>query len=223
MHILLIEDDEDTARYLGDSLKSQGHTCELCHDGHSGLARARENSHDVMIVDRMLPRMDGLALVRQLRQEGTATPILFLTAMADVSDRVDGLTAGADDYLIKPFALTELLARLEAIARRHHRQPDEACLRVGSLELNRLTRKVTRGDRTIELRAREFELLEYLMQHAGQLVTRTMLLENVWNYHFDPQTNIVDVHISHLRAKLGSADQPVLLHTIRGQGYSLHG
>jgi len=223
MHILLIEDDEDTARYLSDSLHSQGHSCEQCHDGRDGLAKARSNSYDVMIVDRMLPSMDGLTLVRQLRKDGTITPILFLTAMADVSDRVDGLTAGADDYLIKPFALTELLARLDAIARRHQREPDDACLTVADLQLNRLTRKVTRGGRAIDLRAREFELLEYLMQHAGQLVTRTMLLENVWNYHFDPQTNIVDVHISHLRAKLGGADQPALLHTVRGQGYSLHG
>src|SRR5699024_2636461 len=170
MHILLIEDDADTARYLSDSLHSQNHSCELCHDGLDGLAKARTNSYDVMIVDRMLPAMDGLTLVRQLRKDGTITPILFLTAMADVSDRVDGLTAGADDYLIKPFALTELLARLDAIARRHQREPDDACLTVADLQLNRLTRKVTRGGRAIDLRAREFELLEYLMQHAGQLV-----------------------------------------------------
>lgn len=222
MHILLIEDDTDTASNLRQSLQHQGHSIELCQDGHNGLHTARKQSFDVMIVDRMLPRLDGLTLVKRLREDGNSTPILLLTAMSDVSDRVDGLTAGADDYLVKPFALAELLARLSVIARRHHHETEATNLTVGDLVLHRLSRKVTRAGRQIDLRTREFELLEYLMQHAGQLVTRTMLLEKVWHYHFDPQTNVIDVHISRLRAKLETDNQSPLLHTLRGQGYSLH-
>jgi len=222
MHILIIEDDKDTAHFLMNSLERQGHSGEICHDGQTGLHLARKNHYDAMIVDRMLPRLPGIDLMRQLKSEGMATPTLFLTAMSDINDRVDGLRAGADDYLVKPFAIAELYARLEAIVRRHHHEPTETCLSVGDLTLNRLTRNVTRSGRSIPLRAREFELLEYLMAHAGQVVTRTMLLEKVWHYHFDPQTNVVDVHISRLRNKLESDGQPPLLHTLRGQGYSLH-
>lgn len=222
MHILLIEDDEDTARFLADSLGKQGHACVIGRNGERGLQLAQSDCFDAMIIDRMLPGMDGLTLVRRLRHAGVNTPIVLLTAMADVNDRVDGLTAGADDYLIKPFALSELLARLQAIVRRHQPEQKATTLIVGDLVLDRLTRKVSRGQRNLTLRTREFELLEYLMQHAGQLVTRTMLLENIWHYHFDPQTNIIDVHISHLRSKLDGEGQLPLLHTVRGQGYSLH-
>jgi two-component system OmpR family response regulator len=222
MHLLIIEDDTDTAGFLADSLARQGHSADVCHDGSSGLHLARKNHYDAMIVDRMLPRLSGLDVVKQLKAEGQVIPTLFLSAMSDVNDRVDGLKAGADDYLVKPFAMAELFARLDAIARRHHHEPEASCLTVGDLVLNRLTRSVTRGGRSLPLRTREFELLEFLMSHAGQLVTRSMLLEQVWHYHFDPQTNVIDVHISRLRNKLDADGQPPLLHTLRGQGYSLH-
>lgn len=222
MHILIIEDDVDTARHLADSLTDQQHSCDVCHDGNAGLHLARKQHYDAMVVDRMLPRLNGLDLVRQLKADGIQVPTLFLTAMSDVNDRVDGLNAGADDYLVKPFAMTELFARLDAITRRHPHELDASCLAVGDLVLNRLTRTATRAGRSLALRAREFELLEYLMAHTGQVVTRSMLLEKVWHYHFDPQTNVVDVHISRLRNKLESNDQTPLLHTLRGEGYSLH-
>lgn len=221
MHILIIEDDAETAEYLVRGLQESGHVTEHAADGNAGLERARQHRYDVWIIDRMLPGLDGLSLLSQLRADGNTTPALFLTALADVDDRVSGLQSGADDYLAKPFAFTELLARLDAIVRRRNATATDTLLRVGDLELDRLQRRVTRAGRNISLQAREFRLLEYLMQHAGQVVTRTMLLEQVWGYHFDPQTNVIDVHISRLRAKLEHDFEHPLLHTIRGAGYSL--
>ncbi|MGH8401581.1 MAG: response regulator transcription factor, partial [Gammaproteobacteria bacterium] len=204
MHILIIEDDAETAGYLIRGLQESGHVAEHAVDGNSGLHRARQHDFDALIVDRMLPGLDGLSLLNQLRATGNTTPALFLTALADVDDRVTGLQAGADDYLAKPFAFVELLARLDAIVRRRNAPAADTRLHVGDLELDRLQRRVTRAGRVINLQAREFRILEYLMQHAGQVVTRTMLLEQVWGYHFDPQTNVIDVHISRLRVKLES-------------------
>lgn len=221
MHILIIEDDAETAEYLVRGLQESGHVTEHAADGNAGLERALQHRYDVWIIDRMLPGLDGLSLLSQLRADGNTTPALFLTALADVDDRVSGLQSGADDYLAKPFAFTELLARLDAIVRRRNATATDTLLRVGDLELDRLQRRVTRAGRNISLQAREFRLLEYLMQHAGQVVTRTMLLEQVWGYHFDPQTNVIDVHISRLRAKLEHDFEHPLLHTIRGAGYSL--
>jgi two-component system, OmpR family, response regulator len=221
MHILIIEDDAETAEYLAKGLKESGHVAEHTADGTTGLHRARQCRFDALIVDRMLPGLDGLSLLNQLRAAGDTTPALFLTALTDVDDRVAGLQSGADDYLAKPFAFTELLARLDAIVRRRNAPATDTVLHVGDLELDRLQRRVSRAGRSINLQAREFRLLEYLMQHAGQVVTRTMLLEQVWGYHFDPQTNVIDVHISRLRAKLEHGDLKPLLHTIRGAGYSL--
>ncbi|MGH8371159.1 MAG: winged helix-turn-helix domain-containing protein [Gammaproteobacteria bacterium] len=221
MHILIIEDDAETAEYLVRGLQESGHVTEHAADGNAGLERARQHRYDAWIIDRMLPGLDGLALLTQLRADGNTTPALFLTALADVDDRVSGLQSGADDYLAKPFAFTELLARLDAIVRRRNAPATDTLLRVADLELDRLQRRVTRAGRNITLQAREFRLLEYLMQHAGQVVTRTMLLEQVWGYHFDPQTNVIDVHISRLRAKLEHDSEHPLLHTIRGAGYCL--
>jgi two-component system OmpR family response regulator len=190
-------------------------------DGEMGLAMAREGRYDVLIVDRMLPRRDGLAVVQALRGEGARTPVLILSALGEVDDRVRGLRAGGDDYLTKPYAYTELLARIEALARRP--APEEQVTRysVGDLTLDRLSHKVTRGGTAILLQPREFRLLEYLMRHANQVVTRTMLLENVWDYHFDPQTNVIDVHISRLRGKIDKGFAKPLLHTVRGAGYMI--
>jgi two-component system, OmpR family, response regulator len=221
MHILIIEDDAETADYLARGLQESGHVTEHAADGDAGLRFARQQHYDALIVDRMLPGLDGLRLLAQLRAAGNTTPALFLTALADVDDRVAGLQTGADDYLAKPFAFTELLARLEAIVRRRNAPATDTRLQVGDLEMDRLQRRVTRAGRNINLQAREFRLLEYLMQHAGQVVTRTMLLEQVWGYHFDPQTNVIDVHISRLRAKLEHDSENPLLHTIRGAGYCL--
>ncbi|HET7396779.1 MAG TPA: response regulator transcription factor [Gammaproteobacteria bacterium] len=221
MHILIIEDDPETADYLAKGLQESGHATEHAADGTAGLQRARQRDYDALIVDRMLPGLDGLSLLSQLRAAGDTTPALFLTALAEVNDRVAGLQTGADDYLAKPFAFAELLARLDAIVRRRNTPATDTVLRIGDLELDRLQRRVARAGRAISLQAREFRLLEYLMQHAGQVVTRTMLLEQVWGYHFDPQTNIIDVHISRLRAKLEHDFETSLLHTVRGAGYCL--
>ena len=219
MRVLLIEDDTETGRYLAKALGESGHTTDVAGDGEDGLALARDGQHVVLIVDRRLPSRDGLSVVRTLRAEGNRTPVLFLSALGDVDDRVKGLKAGGDDYLTKPFAIAELLARVEALVRRA--QPEEAQARfaVGDLVIDRLTRRVTRGDVVITLQPREFRLLEYLMKHAGQIVTRTMLLEQVWDYHFDPQTNVIDVHISRLRSKIDKGFAQPLLHTVRGAGY----
>ena len=221
MRVLVIEDDRETASFLQKSLKESGHTAEATGDGESGLAMAREGGFDVLIVDRMLPRLDGLSLVKQLRAEGDRTPVLFLSALGDVDDRVKGLKAGGDDYLTKPYAYTELVARIEALGRRT--APEEQATRyvVGDLVLDRLAHRVTRAGESIPLQPREYRLLEYLMRHAGQVVTRTMLLENVWDYHFDPQTNVIDVHVSRLRAKIDKGFVTPLLHTVRGAGYMI--
>lgn len=221
MHILIIEDDAETAEYLARGLQEGGHVTELAADGDTGLQRARTQHYDALIVDRMLPGLDGLSLLSELRAAGNTTPALFLTALADVEDRVAGLQTGADDYLAKPFAFAELQARLDAIVRRRDAPATATLLNVADLQLDRLQRRVTRAGRVINLQAREFRLLEYLMQHAGQVVTRTMLLEQVWGYHFGPQTNVIDVHISRLRAKLEHDFDTPLLHTVRGAGYCL--
>jgi two-component system OmpR family response regulator len=194
---------------------------ELARDGEEGLSLALDGEFDVLVVDRMLPKRDGLSVISDLRARGDTTPALILSALGQVDDRVTGLRAGGDDYLAKPYAFSELLARVEALTRRSTQQADDTLYRVGDLELDRMSRRVTRGGKKIELQPREFRLLEYLMRHAGQVVTRTMLLENVWDYHFDPQTNVIDVHVSRLRAKIDKGFERVLLHTVRGAGYMI--
>lgn len=223
MRILIVEDDADTASYLKKGLSESGHVVEHAATGPIGLDIALERRHDVIIVDRMLPGLDGLSLIQALRAEGVDAPVLILSALGQVTDRVRGLKAGGDDYLVKPFAFAELLARLDALARRGQGGGDalSTVLRVGDLELDRLSRTVTRDGKAIALQPREFRLLEYLMCHAGQVVTRTMLLESVWDYHFDPQTNVIDVHISRLRTKIDRDFGEPLLHTVRGVGYVL--
>ncbi len=221
MRILLIEDDREAAAYLSKALREAGHVADHAADGDSGAALAADGGYDVLVVDRMLPKRDGLSIVEELRQRGDQTPALFLSALGQVDDRVAGLRAGGDDYLPKPYAFSELLARVEALGRRKKSGTVETVYRVGDLELDRLGHTVTRGNQTIPLQPREFRLLEYLMKHAGQVVTRTMLLENVWDYHFDPQTNVIDVHVSRLRAKIDKGFGEPLLHTVRGAGYSL--
>src|SRR6516162_7235251 len=201
MRLLVIEDDRDAADYLVKAFREVGHVADAAKDGEDGLAMALDGQYDVLIVDRMLPKRDGLSVIGTLRDKGIETPALILSALGQVDDRVKGLRAGGDDYLPKPYSFTELLARTEALARRR-RSREETVYRVGDLELDRLSHQVTRAGDEIVLQPREFRLLEYLMKHAGQVVTRTMLLENVWDYHFDPQTNVIDVHISRLRSKI---------------------
>ena len=221
MKILVIEDDAESARYIAKGLRESGLVVDITSNGRDGLIRVLSEDYDLAIVDRMLPELDGLSLVERLRGAGKATRVLFLSAMSGVQDRVRGLRSGGDDYLAKPFAFSELLARVEALLRRPAAEEAATRLTVGDLEMDLLARSVKRGERAIELQPREFKILEYLMRHAGQVVTRTMLLENVWNYHFDPQTNVIDVHISRLRGKIDrDFDQP-LLHTVRGAGYCL--
>ncbi len=219
MRILIIEDDETAAGYLIRALKEAGHVCDLYANGDDGLAAARADDFDVMIIDRMLPGRDGISIIETLRREGVKTPVLVLSALGGVDDRVTGLRAGGDDYLTKPYAMSELLARVEALARRPAPEEAETRYVVADLVLDRLAHKVTRSGDAIVLQPREYRLLEYLMKHAGQVVTRTMLLENVWDYHFDPQTNVIDVHISRLRAKIDKGFDRPLLHTVRGAGY----
>ncbi|MBT3991534.1 MAG: response regulator transcription factor [Rhodospirillaceae bacterium] len=221
MRILVIEDDKEAAGYMLKGLSESGHVADHAADGEDGLALAGEGSYDVLIVDRMLPKLDGLSVVEKLRSEGQQVPILFLSALGEVDDRVKGLKAGGDDYLVKPYAFTELLARIEALVRRQNPAEVETNFKVGDLELDLLSRQATRAGTDIQLQPREFRLLEYLMRHAGQIVTRTMLLENVWDYHFDPQTNVIDVHISRLRTKIDKDFDAPLLHTVRGAGYCL--
>ena len=222
MRILIIEDDRDAAAYLVKAFREVGHVADHAADGVTGYDLAREGGYDVAVVDRMLPKMDGLSLIGALRAQNVDTPILILSALGQVDDRVKGLRAGGDDYLAKPYAFSELLARVDALARRRPKgATEETVYRIADLELDRLSHKVTRGGAEIPLQPREFRLLEYLMQHAGKVVTRTMLLESVWDYHFDPQTNVIDVHISRLRAKIDKDFDPPLLHTVRGAGYMI--
>ncbi len=221
MRILVIEDDPQTALYLRQGLEEGGYIVDWTADGRDGLFMAASERYDLIVADRMLPGTDGLSIIKMLRSQGIRTPILVLSALGQVDDRVRGLEAGADDYLVKPYAFSELIARVEALLRRGSASAPDTVLRVGDLEMNLLARTVTRGGRAIELKPREFRLLEYLMRHADQVVTRTMLLEAVWDYHFDPQTNVIDVHISRLRQKIDKGFGNALLHTVRGAGYSL--
>ncbi|WP_417667293.1 response regulator transcription factor [Roseibium sp.] len=222
LRILIIEDDAEASAYLAKGLKELGHVADQAADGEAGLEMALGSAYDVLIVDRMLPRRDGLSVISELRKDGNQTPVLILSALGQVDDRVTGLKAGGDDYLPKPYAFTELLARIEALARRPKSGGEvSTTYQVGDLVLDRLAHACRRGDVDIPLQPREFRLLEYLMQHAGQVVTRTMLLENVWEYHFDPQTNVIDVHISRLRGKIDKDFDRPLLHTIRGAGYTI--
>ena len=221
MKILLIEDDREAAEYLQKALSEAGHTAHMASDGETGFAIANSNEYDILIVDRMLPRRDGLSVIAGLRSRGNNTPVLILSALGEVDDRVTGLRAGGDDYLTKPFAFSELLARIEVLNRRAGMKEQETVYRTGDLELDRLSHSVRRAGKEITLQPREFRLLEYLMRHAGQVVTRTMLLENVWDYHFDPQTNVIDVHVSRLRGKIEKGFESPVLHTIRGAGYML--
>lgn len=221
MKILLVEDDREMAAHIGHALLQHGHEVEECHTGPDGLARAREGSHAVLIVDRMLPGLDGLSLVRHLRAEGSHTPVLFLTTMSGLDDRVEGLEGGGDDYLAKPFAFAELLARVNAITRRGETIGEPTRLRISGLEMDLIRRIVHRDGKLIELQPQEFRLLEFLLRNANRIVTRTMLLENVWDLHFDPRTNIVETHISRLRAKVDRGHDLELIHTMRGIGYIL--
>ena len=219
MKLLLIEDDQRAAGYVAGGLRESGHSVDHAADGAEGLTLALASRYDVIIADRMLPHLDGLAVVQTLRAQGVATPILILSALAKVDDRVRGLRAGGDDYLTKPFAFSELLARIEVLQRRRTASEPVTRLKVADLDMDLVTRKVTRGGRPVDLTAREYRLLEYLMRHAGQVVTRTMLLENVWDLHFDPETNVIDVHVSRLRQALGGANLAPLVHTVRGSCY----
>ncbi len=221
MRILIIEDDVAAAAAMCRGLVEAGHECVTAEDGLKGADAARPGGFDVLVVDRMMPRMDGLTLVELLRREGDQTPVLFLSALGEVDDRVAGLKAGGDDYLVKPYAFPELIARVEALARRRDTGSVHTLLRVGDLEMDLIGRVVKRAGQEIDLQPREFQLLEFLMRHAGQSITRTMLLEKVWEYHFDPQTNVIDVHISRLRGKIDKGFDKAMLQTVRGAGYRL--
>ncbi len=221
MRIVLIEDDPQVASYITKGMEEAGHTIDTADNGKDGLFLVTTEDYDVIIVDRMLPELEGLKIIKTIRATGSKTPALILSALGDVDDRVEGLRAGGDDYLTKPFAFSELLARVEVLNRRNHYGDDnkETILTAGDLELNLLSRKVTRGGKATELQAREFQLLEYMLRHKGQVITRTMLLEHVWNYHFDPQTNVIDVHISRLRNKIDKDFDKKIIGTVRGSGY----
>jgi two-component system OmpR family response regulator len=221
MRLLIIEDDRESADYLVKAFREVGYVADLASDGEEGLSLADSGDYDVMVVDRMLPKRDGLSLIGALRDKGNRTPVLILSALGQVDDRVKGLRSGGDDYLAKPYSFSELLARTEVLARRRGSRGEETIYRVADLELNRLSHQVSRAGQDLQLQPREFRLLEYLMRHAGQVVTRTMLLENVWDYHFDPQTNVIDVHISRLRSKIDKGFAHPLLHTVRGAGYMI--
>jgi two-component system OmpR family response regulator len=222
MKVLLVEDNERVSKFVCKGLRESGHVVDHADNGRDGLFMAASERYDAIIMDRMLPgHIDGLGLIESLRREGNRTPILILSALSDVDERIRGLKSGGDDYLTKPFAFGELLARLDAITRRSENKAPDTTLKVGDLRLDLLSRKASRGQRPIALQPREFKLLEYLMRHANQVVTRTMLLENVWDYHFDPQTNIVDVHISKLRQKIETESDPPILRTVRNAGYMM--
>jgi len=221
MNVLIVEDDAEAAQNMQKGLKEAGIEARLAGDGAQGLEAIRAEAPDVIILDRMMPVMDGVTMLQTLRADGVDVPVLFLSALGELEDRVSGLRAGADDYLVKPYALSELVARVEALGRRKDKDSIETVLRVGDLEMNLISRVVKRQTKVIDLQPREFQLLEFLMRHAGQSVTRTMLLEKVWAYHFDPQTNVIDVHISRLRSKLDKDFDRPMLHTVRGEGYQL--
>lgn len=221
MKLLLVEDDKEVAAYLRRALSEAGHTIDYAGSGREGLMLAAGEAYDVIVLDRMVPEIDGLAILRTIRASGVKTPVLLLTAMGGIDDRVEGLEAGGDDYLVKPFAFAELLARVNALARRPPTQDIQTALTVADLTLDLLKRTVTRAGTRIDLQPREFQLLEYLMRHAGRVVTRTMLLESVWDFHFDPKTNIVETHMSRLRGKLDRGQDRDLIHTVRGAGYVL--
>ena len=225
MRILVIEDDKDVASFIRNGLAQAGYNVDHADNGKDGLFLATTERYDVLVVDRMLPSVDGLTLIRTLRASQDSTPVLILSALGEVDDRVKGLKAGGDDYLVKPFAFSELLARLEALDRRAKSGGDapSTVLKAADLEMDLLRREVRRGGELIDLQPREFQLLEFLLRHAGQVVTRTMLLEGVWDYHFDPQTNVIDVHVSRLRSKIDRGFDRPLLHTVRGVGYRLDG
>ncbi len=221
MRILVVEDDDVAAEYVRKGLMEAGHVVDLANDGDLGLEMARAADYDALVLDRMLPKLDGLDLLAALREDGDATPVLILSALGEVDHKVEGLRAGGDDYLAKPYSFTELLARVEAIGRRSDPNAAVTKLKVGDLEMDLLARTVKRAGKTVLLQPREFRLLECLMRNAGRVVTRTMLLEKVWDYHFDPQTNVIDVHISRLRGKIDKEFEEPLLHTVRGAGYRL--
>ena len=223
MRVLLVEDHAETAQYITTSLRAQGHMVDHCDNGREGFLSALDNNYDVMVFDRMLPGLDGLTLTRSVRGAGVETPILILSAMDGIDDRVDGLEAGSDDYLVKPFSFQELSARLSALTRRPPLKTEETLLQVADLEMNLIRRTVTRGGVPLDLQPREFSLLEYLMRNSGRVLTRTMLLESVWDFHFDPKTNVVETHISRLRNKVDKPFATELIRTVRGAGYSLHG
>lgn len=225
MRILVIEDDKDVASFIRNGLVQAGCNVDHADNGRDGLFLATTESYDALVVDRMLPGIDGLTVIRTLRASANTTPVLILSALGEIDDRVKGLKAGGDDYLVKPFAFSELLARLEALARRAKASADapSTVLKAADLEMDLLRREVRRAGKPIELQPREFQLLEFLLRHVGQVVTRTMLLEGVWDYHFDPQTNVIDVHISRLRSKIDKSFDRPLLHTVRGAGYRLDG
>ena len=220
MRILLIEDDIEAADYIAQGLRDEAHELRVEPDGRNGLFRATGEDWDLLIIDRMLPGLEGLTLTRTLRAGGITTPVLLLTVLGGIDDRVTGLNAGGDDYLVKPFALAELIARVAALGRRPQRMAPDTVLRVADLEVDLLARSVRRARQLVELQPREYELLEYLIKHAGQVVTRTMLLENVWGFHFDPRTSLVESHISRLRSKINNG-RPDLIETVRGSGYCL--
>ena len=222
MRILLLEDDANTVAYISKGLEEEGHTVDHIPDGRDAVAPAIREFYDVIILDRMLPNLDGLAIIKTIRSAGCRVPVLFLTALGGVDDRVEGLDAGGDDYLVKPFAFSELLARVNALARRPHTKGEETRLKVGDLEVDLVSRRVSRGGDTIDLQPREFRLLEVLVRNQGRILTRTMLLERVWSFHFDPKTSVVETHISRLRAKIDKPYGRELIHTIRGSGYTVH-
>lgn len=219
MKILIVEDDLSTLDYIAKGLKELGHTVLTADNGQDGLFLALEESMDVIILDRMLPKIDGIHIIRTIKNSKKSVPVIMLSALGEVEQRVEGLKVGADDYLIKPFAFSELIARIHAILRRESNKLEETQLKLGDLELDLLSREVKRAGKIIDLQTREYRLLEFLMRHKNQVVTRTMLLENVWDYHFDPQTNVIDVHISRLRGKIDKDFDRELIHTIRGAGY----
>ncbi len=221
MKILLVEDDAQASEYLATSLRELGHAVDQVADGLEGLNLAMQGEFDVLIIDRMLPSLDGLTLIETLRKSGKETPVVIVSAMDSVDERVRGLRSGGDDYLTKPYAFSELLARMENVVQRKHPSPPQTKYRVADLEIDLIQHKVQRGGKEIELQPREFRLLEYLVRHAGQVMTRSMILEHVWGYRFDPQTNVIDVHISRLRRKIDKGFSPSLIHTVRGAGYTI--